>query len=160
MSDHKPSFDLITIAPVFVVGRDETSSGIQGLLKSQNILILGPLIGQTQPPAPCLLVDVNDVALMHARALDPTIPGNEFYLASSHSRQQLNWNQVFDIVKKHYPTEVAEGIFQVDPAVKPTTVIIGCDSSKAEKTFGITFKSFEEQVISAVDQYLELVGRK
>ncbi|GFP57553.1 ketoreductase CTB6 [Trichoderma asperellum] len=141
MAKHKPSFDLITIEPVFVLGRDDTATKPDDLFRGPN-------------------VHVDDVALMHVRSLDPAIPGNEDYLSNSHSLENMEWEQSFDIIKKHYPKECAEGIFKVDTTERPKTLKVRVDSTKAEKTFGITFKSFEEQVLSIAGQYLELIGRK
>ncbi|RFU80151.1 hypothetical protein TARUN_2066 [Trichoderma arundinaceum] len=161
MAEHKPPFDLITIEPVFVLGRDETATTVDMLVKGANASLLGPLIGRQQPyPVPCNPVHVDDVALMHVRSLDPTIPGNEDYLSNSHSLQNLQWDQSFDVIKKHYPKECAEGVFKIDTTPRPKTLKLRIDSTKAEKTFGITFKSFEEQILSAAGQYLELIGRK
>jgi nucleoside-diphosphate-sugar epimerase len=161
MAKHQPSFDLITIEPVFVLGRDDTATKVEDLFKGSQNAVLGPIVGRAQlHPTPCIPVHVDDVALMHVRALDPAIPGNEDYLSSSHSLENVEWAQAFDIIKKHYPKECAEGIFKVDTTERPKTLKVRVDSTKAEKTFGITFKTFEEQVLSLAGQYLEFVGRK
>lgn len=161
MAKHKPSFDLITIEPVFVLGRDDTATRPEDLFRGPNGTLLGPLVGHPQPePTMCCPVHVDDVALMHVRSLDPAIPGNEDYLSNSHSLENMEWEQSFDIIKKHYPKECAEGIFKVDTTERPKSLKVRIDSTKAEKTFGITFKSFEEQVLSIAGQYLELIGRK
>ncbi|UKZ72169.1 uncharacterized protein TrAtP1_013108 [Trichoderma atroviride] len=161
MAKHKPSFDLITIEPVFVLGRDDSATKVEELFKGSNGMLLGPLVGHPQlRPTACNPVHVDDVALMHVRALDPAIPGNEDYLSNSHSLENMEWAQSFDIIKKHYPKECAEGIFKVDTTERPKTLKVRVDGTKAEKAFGITFKSFEEQVVSAAGQYLELIGRK
>ncbi|KAM0476512.1 hypothetical protein ACHAPX_006427 [Trichoderma viride] len=161
MAKHKPSFDLITIEPVFVLGRDDSATTVEELFRGSNGMLLGPLVGHPQPrPTACNPVHVDDVALMHVRALDPAIPGNEDYLSNSHSLENMEWAQTFDIIKKHFPKECAEGIFKVDTTERPATLKLRIDSTKAEKAFGITFKSFEEQVVSAAGQYLELISRK
>lgn len=161
MAKNKPSFDLITIEPVFVLGRDDTATKVEELFKGSNGSLMGPLIGRPQiRPTTCLPVHVDDVALMHVRSLDPDVPGNEDYLSNSHSLENMEWDQSFEIIKKHYPKECAEGIFKVDTTERPKILKVRVDSSKAEKAFGITFKSFEEQVLSVAGQYLELIGRK
>jgi hypothetical protein len=161
MREHKPTFDLINIEPVFILGRDETALEASGLLKGANGMLMGPILGHpSESPYPGVPVHVEDVAKMHVRALDRTIPGNQDYLANSHPIGGIEWAQAFDIVKTHYPKECAKGIFKVDSTERPQTVKLLVDSSKSEKTFGITFKSFEEQVLSVVDQYLELAGDK
>ncbi len=158
MAGHKPAFDLINIEPVFVLGRDETITDEAGILKGSNGVLLRPVLGLPSAPYPGVPVHVDDVAMMHVRALDRAIPGNQDYLASSHPLRGINWDEAFDIIKKHYPKECAEGIFKVDTAERPQTGKLLVDSTKAEKTFGFTFKSFEEQVLSVAGQYLELFG--
>lgn len=161
MTKHEPSFDLITIEPGFVLGRDDTAKSAEDLFRGPNGALLGPLVGHPQiKPTALLPVHVDDVALMHVRSLDPAIPGNEDYLSISHSLENLEWAESFDIIKKHHPKECAEGIFKVDSTERPETLKVRVDSTKAEKTFGITFKSFEEQVLSIAGQYLELIGHK
>ncbi|KAL7910419.1 NAD(P)-binding protein [Trichoderma velutinum] len=161
MTEHKPPFDLITILPPFVLGRDETAKDLDSLLRGPNVTLMGPLIGRPQAmPLPCNPASVDDVALMHVRSLDPSVPGNEDYLASAHPLQRVHWDESFDIIKKHYPKECAEGIFKVDTTERPKTLDKIVDSSKAEKTFKFTFKSFEEQILSVAGQYLELIGQK
>ncbi|KAL7925641.1 hypothetical protein ACQKWADRAFT_318743 [Trichoderma austrokoningii] len=161
MAKHKPSFDLITIEPVFVLGRDDSATTVEELFRGSNGMLLGPLVGHPKlRQTGCNPVHVDDVALMHVLSLDPAIPGNEDYLSNSHSLENMEWAQSFDIIKKHFPRECAEGIFKVDTTERPKTLKVRVDSTKAEKTFGITFKSFEEQVVSAAGHYLELIGRK
>lgn len=161
MVEHEPKFDLINIEPTFVLGRDETITDVEGILKGANSILLGPILGHpSDTPYPGIPVHVDDVATMHVRSLDRAIPGNEDYLACSHSLQNIKWDESFDIIKKHYPKECAEGIFKVDTTERPQSVKFLIDSSKAEKTFGFTFKSFDTQVLSAADQYLELLGQK
>ncbi|KAH8817369.1 hypothetical protein F5884DRAFT_248765 [Xylogone sp. PMI_703] len=161
VDEHKPSFELINIEPVFVIGRDETATDPTSLLKGANAIVMGPLLGHpSDSPYPGVPVHVDDVAMMHVRSLENTIPGNQDYLACSHPIQGVEWAEAFDIIKKHYPKECSDGIFKVDTTERPQTWRLRVDSSKAEKTFGFTFKSFEEQVLSVADQYLELIGRK
>jgi hypothetical protein len=152
---------VINILPGFVLGRDGTVSNAVSLAKGSNGLLLGRLLG-TRPPAPYpgIPVHVDDVAVMHVRALDRAIPGNHDYIACSHPLVGIDWAQGFDIVKKHFPKECAEGIFKGDTIAWPPTGKLLVDSTKAEKAFGLKFKGFEEQVVSTVGQYLELLGGK
>lgn len=161
MEEHKPLFDLINILPVFVLGRDETLSDPSQITKGANGVLMGPLLGHpSEMPFPGIPVHVDDVAKMHVCSLDSSIPGNQDYLASSHSPRGIQWSESFDIIKKHYPKECAEGIFKVDTTERPQTAEVIVDTTKSEKTFGISFQSFETQVLSIAGQYLELIGRK
>lgn len=158
MAEHSPSFDVINIEPVFVLGRDETATDTDTILKGSNGSLMRPLLGNpAERPYPGIPVHVDDVAMMHVRSLDRAIPGNEDYIACSHPLQGIEWAEAFDIIKRHYPKECAKGIFKVDTTERPQTAKFMVDSTKAEKTFGFSFKSFEEQVLDVADQYLELL---
>lgn len=157
MVEHMPSFDLINILPTFVLGRGETATNLAELLRGPNGLLMGPILGHpAEMPNPGVSVHVNDVAAMHVRSLDHSIPGNEDYLASSHSFHGIQWADGFDIVKDRYPKECKEGIFQVDDAERPRTAKLMVDASKAERAFGFAFTPFKEQITSVGDQYLML----
>lgn len=160
MTKHEPPFDLINIEPVFIFGRDETATDTNGLIRGANGVLLRPLIGQhSETPYAGIPVHVDDVAMMHVRSLDRKIPGNTDYIATSHPLGGIEWATAFDIVKKHYPKECAEGVFQADTEKRPRSTRILVDNSRAENIFGFTFKSFEEQVLSVAGQYIEFVSK-
>ncbi len=161
MKEHNPTFDLINILPGYVLGPDETATDATNLLQGSNGSLFYPLVGvPADRPKPGITVHVDDVVLMLIRALDPTIPGNQDFLATSHSLNGVQWEESFDIVKKHYSKECEEGIFEVDTAERPQSAKFLVDSSRAETTFGFTFKSFEKQVMDVADQYLSMKDRK
>ena len=159
MAEHHPAFDLVNIEPTFVLGRDETATDASGLIKGANAVLITPSLGHpAQMAYPGATVHVDDVATMHVRALSRSVPGNEDYLASSHGSTGIEWAAAFDIIKKRYPAECADGTFKVDTAERPQTAHLQIATAKAEKAFGITFKSFEDQVLDIAGQYLELIG--
>ncbi|KJZ74902.1 hypothetical protein HIM_05633 [Hirsutella minnesotensis 3608] len=161
IAEKKPSFDVINILPVFVLGRDDTVTEAQNIAKGTNALLMGPILGYARDmPLVSGSVHVDDVAKMHVLALHPRVEGNQDFLAASHPLESIDWAASFDIVKKHYPKEYAEGVFKFESIPKPVTIPAKTDSTKAQKTFGFTFKTFEEQVVSVVDHFLELSGRK
>lgn len=157
---NKPAFDVINILPVFVIGRDETVTEASSIAKGTNGLIMGPLLGYKNGYPPInATVHVDDVAKLHLLALDPKVAGGQDFLAAGPDYGNVNWTDSLDIVKKRYPEESAEGIF---PVVDITQArgLSKVDSSRATKVLGLEFKSFEEQVTSVVDHYLELVKQK
>ena len=160
MAKNKPSFDIINIEPVFVIGRDETVTEAANIVKGTNGVVMGPALGYPQPgPIPGKSVHIDDVAMMHVRSLDRAIvPKSEDFLASCNPPQGIVWGTAFDILAKHYPKECTDGIFKLDTD-RLQSGEGNVDSSKAEKTFGFTFKSYEEQVISVASHYLELLGQ-
>lgn len=160
MDIHKPAFDLINIEPGFVLGRHETIEAPEGILKGSNGSLMRPILGTPSGRAyPGIPVHVADVAMMHVRALDPAIPGNEDYLAISHPFQGAEWADAFDIIKTRYPKECSEGVFKVNTVERPKTTKFIVDSTKAKKAFGFSFSSFKDQVLEVAEHYLELLQR-
>ncbi|KAM0245404.1 hypothetical protein ACHAQJ_010575 [Trichoderma viride] len=160
IAENKPSFDVINILPVLVLGRDDTVTDASQITKGTNSQIMTPLLGQSLDLFPGIVVHVDDVAWMHVKALDRSVSGNQDFLANSDSPEAIQWAQVAEIVKRRYPKECAEGIFKVEYIENRQTVPFRISAAKAEKTFGFTFKSLEDQVTSITDHYLELIGRK
>lgn len=147
--------------PVFVLGRDETVTEASSIAKGTNGLLMGPVLGYARDyPLNGTSVHVDDVAKMHVLALDGKIEGGQDVLAAGPDFGMINWAEAFEIIKRRYPKEYADGVFGFDGIAPPATTVSRVDSAKAGKAFGIEFKSYEEQVISVVDHFLELSGRK
>lgn len=123
-------------------------------------MLMGPLLGTPRPtPIAGAPVHLDDVARLHILSLDPKVEGNQEFLAGSHSLEPFDWSASIDIVKKHFPQAVADGVFKFEAVEKLVTYKTQVDSTKAEKLFGFKAKRFEEQVVSVVSHYLELLGK-
>ena len=84
VKSENPSFDVIHIHPVVVLGRDELALTTKALDSGSNAYALGPVLGRREEQAfPASVTHVNDVALAHVRALDSNVPGNQSFLLSS-----------------------------------------------------------------------------
>lgn len=118
---------------------------------------MGPLLGHARDQ-PLLKgsVHVDDVAQLHVLSLNSSV-GNENFLACGDS---ADWADSFEIVKRRFPEAYADGVFKFESIPRPVSIDCAVDNSKARKTFNFTFKSFEEQTVSVVEHYLELIGRK
>ncbi|CEJ81539.1 hypothetical protein VHEMI01661 [[Torrubiella] hemipterigena] len=160
MREQKPSFDVITIMPCFVIGRDDTVTDAAQITKGTNGIVMASLLGYPRPALSGIQVHIDDVAEMHLRSLDPKIEGNQNFLASGEDGGVTQWTDSFDIVKKRYPAELEAGIFKFADASVAETLHIPVSNAKAQKVFGIKFKNYEEQVISVIDHYVELVKAK
>ncbi|OAA76859.1 NAD(P)-binding domain protein [Akanthomyces lecanii RCEF 1005] len=157
ISKHKPAFNIVRILPTFVIGRDDTVTDVSQIAKGTNGMVMGPLLGYAREgKLSGGTVHIDDVAKLHVLALDPAISDNQSFLASNPA--SIEWAESFDIVKRRYPAQYAAGLFKLDSIARPESGPSHVDTSKATKTFGIQFKSFEEQVTSVVDHYLELAG--
>ncbi|KAL6818286.1 hypothetical protein GGI42DRAFT_309721 [Trichoderma sp. SZMC 28013] len=159
VAEKKPSFAVNHVFPVFVLGRDDTVTTAEQIVKGTNNMLMGPLFGSIRPPIPGGSVHLDDVARLHVLALDSKVEDGQDFLAASQPLESFEWNDAARIIKKHFPKAAADGIFQLDHVEKVVTLPTKVDSTKAEKLFGFKFKNFEEQVQSVVSHYLELVGK-
>ena len=148
----KPHFDINHIGPAFVIGKNELASNRAEVLAGTNRAALGHVVGSGSGPTPSTSVFVDDVAKMHVLALNPKIPGGQFFLGVSEN-SNTRWEDAFDIVKKHFPEAVENRTFPLN-GQNPTKRLI-FDNEYTKRTLGVVFASFEEQVKSVAKQYLE-----
>lgn len=156
VKENNPKFDLISILPSWIFGRDELSmTGDDFKTGSTNSVLLGLLQGsQSDSPIVSNAVFVDDAARLHVSALDPKVEGNQAFIATADGVNGMVWEDGIDIVKKYFPKAVADG--RLKTTGKQPTVIVRIDAKKTEETFGIQFAGYEHQVKSLVGQYLEV----
>jgi nucleoside-diphosphate-sugar epimerase len=156
VKDHKPNFDLISIIPGWIFGRDELSTTAEDFESgSTNSVLLGVLKGsQSEIPYSGNAVLVDDVADLHVKALDSKIKGNQAFVACSDGVDGMIWEDGIDSIKKNFSEAVADG--RLKTTGKQPTVKIRVNAKKTEDTFGIKFSGYEQQVNALVSQYLEV----
>lgn len=119
------NFDLISIIPSWIFGKDEmmtTSNGIR--TGSTHTLINSLLTGTQGLPSIGNAVLCADVARAHVRALDADIKGNQAFLLSV----EACWEDTIPIVKKYFPDSFRPGVFQESSPQQ--TLPVKWDSSK------------------------------
>ncbi|PVH79994.1 NAD(P)-binding protein [Cadophora sp. DSE1049] len=157
LEEERPHFDVINILPSMVIGKNELNTKKEDLETGTNGTVIGPLIGiKQQMPNLGVSVHVTDVARAHLDALNPEIPGNQDLLCSSGGLAGTSWDDAKEIAKKLYGKHVASGLFSLD-GTSPSRPL-RFDASETEKLFGWKFASFESQVQSVADHYIELAG--
>jgi nucleoside-diphosphate-sugar epimerase len=158
IAEKKPEWDVINIMPSFVVGENEMITDpkliADGTVAAAMAQVLGGDSGWGAVPSTS--VHVQDIARLHVESLDPKIEGNQSFLAVSEGERGTRWEEAIEVVNRNFPEAVKKGVLPNNgtAATKRTKV----DSSRTEKVFGFKFQSYEEQVKSAVKQYLGLVG--
>jgi nucleoside-diphosphate-sugar epimerase len=151
----KPGFDIVHIFPGFVIGRDELITDVKDALYGTNKEVINPVTGGDDGYVPGASIHVNDVSLVHVRALDPKVPGNQGYIAASGGLEGTMWEKSLDIVAKDFASAVKDGRLANNGKIASLPVKI--DEEASEKVLGIKYRGFEEQVRSVVEHYLELV---
>jgi len=150
MARERPAFDVVYLHPGFVLGRNDNATSHRQVMQGTNSVVLALLLGKRFGPYPGITVHVEDVAKAHVKSLAPSVAGNQSYILGRSSR----WNEAREITRRCYPEAIKRKMFVMGGGVKTTRIPV--DTSLTEATFKIDFVSYEEQVKSIVNQYLEL----
>jgi nucleoside-diphosphate-sugar epimerase len=150
IKENNPAFDIISIAPTFIIGANELVTDRASALQSSNYFVLKPVSGLDASYAPTAAIHLHDTALAHVRALDPKIPGNQVFVMNVIP----NWTDMFQIVKREFPEAVKSGQLPNNGNIIP--VPITADGSRTEEVLGIKFRSYEEMVKNVVAHYISL----
>ncbi|KAJ8116997.1 hypothetical protein OPT61_g1707 [Boeremia exigua] len=141
-TSNKPSFQIITLHPSFVFGRNlsqTTAAGIDGT----NSMLWGSL-HSPQPFIPIAAVDVRDVAAAHIKALDVQISAKgevEEFLLSAGPKEGWTWGGVKDFVVEKYPA--------IDVKLQgPFGELPSMETDKAENALGVKWRSMEDTMAS------------
>ncbi|KAH9908160.1 putative cinnamoyl-CoA reductase [Xylariomycetidae sp. FL2044] len=149
---NKPSFDVVRIFPGWVFGTDDRALTLKDFRTGSNRVFLSVITGE-EPPwhRPSGTVHIYDTAQLHILALEEGAPSN---IGSTIPHV---FNDAWDIVVKHFPKEVEEGILTKGSV--PTT-ITPWDSSQTAAHFNFVFRTWEEIVVDTARQYLELLAKE
>ncbi|KAI2636519.1 putative cinnamoyl-CoA reductase [Hypomontagnella submonticulosa] len=151
VNEHNPPFAAVKIMPGLAFGRDDRALTVNDMSNGTNGMLLSIITGKTAPPFPAGVGHVADIAKVHLLALKEGVDG-------SFGVTRVNvWDDAWPIVKKHFPKAVASGIFTQG---SQPTIPINWNAHQTEVTFGFDFKSYEDIVVDAVGQYLELSGKE
>ncbi|KAL4867217.1 hypothetical protein BDV12DRAFT_171732 [Aspergillus spectabilis] len=140
-----PHFDVITLHPVFVYGRNRTQESADQLAGTCGLLYQALLTGKLFA-GQYRGVHIDDVAAAHVKVLDDSIKGQQAYLLAAPAR---SWEEVEAFLHQRYP-DLPVKLEPKDGKGLPI------DTSKAERQLGRTFKGMEEQIGDLVDQQLAL----
>lgn len=153
----KPKYDVIHVKPTFVVGRNDLAKTTTELNTGSNAIPLTSVLGVNHPTGyPAMTCSVDDVAYVHIAALDPKISGNHDYGVNVDGLNGIKWDDALDIVQKHFPNQVASGIFPLGGSNPSHAIKFDCKAT--EEALGFKFKSFEQQIIDLAGQYAELAA--
>ena len=154
MVDNQPSFDLITVIPGWIFGRDELVTEAKQLeFGTTNSVLMGFLRGaKNENLANGNAVLGDEVAKVQVAALDPKIAGNQSFVTS----HPMHWEDAHPVLQKSFSEALKSGKVSIEG--KQPTVDISIDATKTEQTFGFKFSPFEDIVKSITNQYLELAA--
>lgn len=154
----KPHFEVTNIMPSFFIGKNELITDAKDILNGTNSVAFAPVLGKKSDFAnPGATIDVDDVAKVHVLALGPKVRGGQNFGMMSGGVAGNKWTDALEIVKKRFPDAVKDGRLSAD-GTQPTKKLL-IDTSETEKVLGIKFRSYEEQVVSVTEHYLELLEK-
>ncbi|KAI1110511.1 putative cinnamoyl-CoA reductase [Nemania sp. NC0429] len=153
VKDNNPSFDVSIVFPGFVFGRDKRALKLEDFLASTNRVMLGVITGQDsgEDPMPAGAVHVEDAAALHMLALREGAPRN-IGATVPHAFQEA-----WAFAEKHFPAAVEAGVFT--KGIQPT-IPVNWDAGQTERDFDFKFRTWEDMVVDAAGQYLELLGKE
>ncbi|KAI0883020.1 uncharacterized protein GGS22DRAFT_34375 [Annulohypoxylon maeteangense] len=155
VKDNATHFDLISILPSWILGKDKLAMDTRDMRAGSNGMVLGWLLAGGQKfRAVGNAVLCTDVARAHVRALDPDIKGNQSFLLNT----EVKWEDTVQIAKKYFPDAFTSGLFQ--EGAWQLTLPLRWDSSKVQDVLGINLATYDTILKEVVGQYLELAKRE
>ncbi|KAK4153253.1 putative NADPH-dependent methylglyoxal reductase GRP2 [Chaetomidium leptoderma] len=150
----RPAFDVVHLHPGFVLGRNEMATTPAQAMQGTNSVVLALLLGGRFGPYAGATVHVEDVARAHVAALAPRVFGGESYILSAPAR----WDDAIGVAKRAFRDAFKKKILVNSGSVETTPLPM--DTTITEMAFRFEFASYETQVESVVEQFLELRSRK
>ncbi|OGM47810.1 reductase [Aspergillus bombycis] len=140
----KPKYDLVTLHPAFVYGRNLMQTCADGVKGGSNGALWGFIMAGT-PTGFLTAVHVQDVAEAHIRALDRRIVDGSKYLLAGRS---ITVPEIARFIQKRYPDAGAVITEDAPSVLNPV------NTAKAEGELGMKWRPFEAILEDVMDQQL------
>ncbi|KAK9778154.1 putative 3-beta hydroxysteroid dehydrogenase protein [Seiridium cardinale] len=160
-------FDVIYTAFAYVIGRHPLAENVGDLFSGSNALILRSAVGTESSDIPEMSggVHIDDVVKVHLKALDldsvkTPAEGPNTNIDILTFSVLWNYDDINAAVERLFPEQVKQGLLpnQGHFKARPGSIV---DTSRAEKVCKIEhWKGLEEQLQSALSQYLELLAKE
>ncbi|KAJ4171951.1 hypothetical protein NW754_007547 [Fusarium falciforme] len=151
MKKHNPKFDMISCLPAWIFGTNEFATKADDLMGGSNSTLLNVLKGtESKVPVNSAAVSVQDCAQAHLLALNPSVAGDQAFIAGQLERLE----DANDIARKHFPEAFTKGVFS--DTCRQATTRIPQNNETAESVLGLKLQSFEDVVKEVAGQYWEL----
>ncbi|KAF2135654.1 uncharacterized protein K452DRAFT_346791 [Aplosporella prunicola CBS 121167] len=153
VADERPNFTLAVCNPPLVLGPVQHHLDSLAALNTSNQrirdLITGAAKAACPPTGNHLFVDVRDLALAHALAVEsPAAAGQRFFLVGG----KFSNKEIVQIIAAEFPelrAKLPEGD-ALKPGDYPERGSYGFDSSKAKEVLGLSFRPLRDSVVDAV----------
>ncbi|KAI9719339.1 MAG: hypothetical protein M1828_006240 [Chrysothrix sp. TS-e1954] len=150
VKSHTVQFDVVSIAPSFVLGPNLLAQTSEEALTGSNSVPLAIATGTkfdiTVAGCP---VHLDDLTYVMVHSLDVNkIPGGSTFLVSSDGPEGVEWEHARGVVSKYFPNAVANNVLSNDGHV--TTQRVRVETENTESIFDFKYKEYEEQVVDVV----------
>ncbi|KAL7914671.1 NAD(P)-binding protein [Trichoderma velutinum] len=158
VDEQKPQFDLTVLCPPMVFGPTAHALSLSALNTSAwdiNRFLSGEL-ADVPDTAFWGFVDVRDLAKAHVRALEIPEAGNErFFIVSG----RYSYQKTADVL--HASPRIAKDDKKLIPVGKPgqnypSPDVYEVDNSKSKKILGLEYRSFEESIVDAAVNMIQV----
>ncbi|KAM0279681.1 hypothetical protein ACHAQH_004483 [Verticillium albo-atrum] len=147
----RPPFDLVSIMPAWVWGRNELATTAKQVAKGSSGVLIELLRGNgSKTPLSGGFITVEDLAKAHVLVLKPHIPGNQSFILSA----DMTWEDAKSVAQRAFPSVFEAGIFRMNGTQE--SVRIPVDTSKTERVLGLRVGGFDEAVREVVCQWIEI----
>jgi len=155
IEEEKPHFDLTTLCPPMVYGPPEQELSSLSKLNTSSAEIYGYFSGTGQTRnGVWLWVDVRDIALAHALAIESPAAANQRYLIT---QGRYSAQQFLEGIWKEYPDRAAAKNVPKPAEYFPPEGVYTGDNSKSKKDFGLNYRhDFEGMLVDTLKRFEEL----
>jgi nucleoside-diphosphate-sugar epimerase len=158
VATNNPHFETIQLLPGVVIGPDIRATSTAYLRNHTPLwfLKMSPILGtKLTDPMVSVPIHVDDVARAHVDAIKSSIPGNADYTLTIQSPEGVEWDDMIDVAKRHFPDRVGTKEMPLGGSLPSTRWRV--ESRDTEKAFGWTLRTFELSARDMIAQYLRLV---
>jgi len=157
VKEQRPHFDVLSVHPGWVIGRDELKTTKDGVRSGTNNMLLQLVVdgGKAGMPKAGCAVHVRDVGRICVGACDEqVVKVEQGTIRGFMAGRPVVWNEAVKIVEREFGKEVEAGTLSAK-GDQPTNDM-PVDGSESEKVFGFTWESWEEMVKGVVGHYVEV----
>lgn len=145
MDEEKPAFELFTIHPSLVYGKNLMQSSAKEIEGSTNGFLFGNIMNGVFMDVVRSSVYVGDVADVHIKVLDKSVKKSSKYFVTG---QRWTWTDLLEIIERDYPG--APHKLTKDDSPLPNQ----WDTSKVETELAFKFVKPEVMLKEVLDQQL------
>jgi hypothetical protein len=152
-------FDVVSINPSSVIAKNGLIADAKDVTLGTNLTAFAAVAGiKSRDLLVRASVHAADVAFMHVRTLAASAVPAGTCVANRKGAEGTVWQDVTEIMARRLFGAVESGVLANDG--RRDTRKLPVDVQRAERVMGFKFKSYEEQVVSVTERYLELAGGK